>query len=149
MLSGPLRLKPAGERDSSRSLAAHELLNGGVCLRLLDELTPVLGSPSRAITASLLSKRMSFLTTNTCLYALSACDKGLLMSLDNSVIEYGHDEGRWTSSMPLLDLEPWTYAAGERQAWREAVVGSLFAGLLKPLWDRFAQVSGISRRILW
>ncbi|NUT87403.1 siderophore-iron reductase, Fe-S cluster protein [Pseudomonas corrugata] len=149
VLSGPLRLKPAGERDSSRSLAAHELLNGGVCLRLLDELTPVLGSPSRAITASLLSKRMSFLTTNTCLYALSACDKGLLMSLDNSVIEYGHDEGRWTSSMPLLDLEPWTYAAGEREAWREALVGSLFAGLLKPLWDRFAQVSGISRRILW
>ncbi|MBT2342006.1 (2Fe-2S)-binding protein [Pseudomonas fluorescens] len=149
VLNGPLRLKPAGEHDSSRSLMAHELLNGGVCLRLLDELTPILGSPSRAITASLLSKRIAFLTTNACLYALSACDKGLRLSLDNCIIEYGHDDGLWTSSMPLLDLEPRVYAAGEREIWREALVHSLFAGLLKPMWELFAQVSSISRRILW
>ena len=149
VLSGALRLKPAGARDVARSLPAHELLNGGVCLRLLDELTPVLGSPSRAITASLLSKRIAFLATHACLYALSACDKGLRLSPDNCFIEYGHDEGLWTSSMPLLDLEPLAYAHGAREAWRETLVSSLFAGLLKPLWDLFAQVSGISRRILW
>ncbi|MDR6959280.1 ferric iron reductase protein FhuF [Pseudomonas brassicacearum] len=149
VLSGALRLKPAGARDPARSLAAHELLNGGVCLRLLDELTPVIGSPSRAITASLLSKRIAFLATGACLYALSACDKGLRLSLDNCIIEYGHDEGLWTSSMPLLDLEPQGYVHGYREHWRETLVSNLFAGLLKPLWDCFVQVSGISRRILW
>ncbi|WP_210638786.1 IucA/IucC family C-terminal-domain containing protein [Pseudomonas sp. Tri1] len=149
VLSGALRLKPAGARDPLRSLAAQELLNGGVCLRLLDELTPILGSPSRAITASLLSKRIAFLATGACLYALSACDKGLRLTPDNCIIEYGHDEGLWTSSLPLLDLEPLAYVHGAREAWRETLVSNLFAGLLKPLWELFVQVSGISRRILW
>ncbi|MFC6340133.1 siderophore-iron reductase, Fe-S cluster protein [Pseudomonas sp. CCM 7891] len=152
VLGGALRLKPLGARDVARSLAARELLKGGECLRLLDHLTPILGSPSRAITASLLSKRISFLATGACLYSLSACDKGLQFSLDNCVIEYGHDEGLWTSSMPLHDLQPLSHALGApggRDAWRESLVSSLFAGLLKPLWDLFAQVSGISRRILW
>ncbi len=34
------------------------------------------GSPTWAITASLLGKRLSFLATGACLYALSVYDKG-------------------------------------------------------------------------
>ena len=149
VLCGPLRLKAWAQRDPLRSLTARALLQEEVCERLLDALTPVIGSPSRAITASLLAKRLSFLATGACLYAMSVYDKGLLLSLDNSVIEYGHDDGLWTSSMPLHHNLPFAYEAGERNAWRETIVRELFAGLLKPLWQTLTRVSGVSRRILW
>jgi len=149
VLSGPLRLKPMVQRDRQRSLSARALLDDETCIALLDQLGPVIGSPTRAITASLLAKRFSFLATGACLYAMSVCDQGLLLSLDDCVIEYGHDDGLWTSSMPLADRPPQAYAAGERDAWRAAIVEALFAGLLAPLWQTFNRVSGISRRILW
>lgn len=75
---------------------------------------------------------------------MSVCDQGLLLSLDDCVIEYGHDDGLWTSSMPLPDRAPQVYAAGERDAWRASIVESLFAGVLAPLWQTFNRVSGIS-----
>jgi ferric iron reductase protein FhuF len=149
VLSGVLRLKPLVLRDSQRSLSARALLAEDVCEQLLERLGPVIGSPSRAITASLLAKRFSFLATGACLYAMSVCDKGLLLSLDDCVVEYGHDNGLWTSSMPLPDDPPQGYGPGGREAWRESIVKALFAGLLAPLWQSFNRASGISRRILW
>ncbi|MBI6704929.1 MULTISPECIES: IucA/IucC family C-terminal-domain containing protein [Pseudomonas] len=148
LLCGPLQLRTAEARDS-RSLPAQDLLDEAVCSDLLDALGPVIGSPTRAITASLLAKRFSFLGTGACLYSMSVFDKGLTLSLDNSVIEYAHDDGLWTSSMPLLNVAPFGYATGDRDIWRESIVRTLFAGLLKPLWETFNRVSGISRRILW
>jgi hypothetical protein len=81
VLGSGLRLKDDAERDPLRSLMARDLLQEDVCERLLDALSPVIGSPSRAITASLLGKRLSFLATGACLYAMSVYDKGLLLSL--------------------------------------------------------------------
>ena len=149
VLSGPLRLTSMDLRDTQRSVRARALLDGQVCAQVLEQLGPVIGSPTRVITASLLAKRFSFLATGACLYAMSACDKGLLLSMDNVVVEYAHDDGLWTSSMPLADDNLYGYRAAEREAWREAIVRSLFAGLLAPLWEVFHQVSGVSRRILW
>jgi ferric iron reductase protein FhuF len=148
MLSGALRLKSATQRDA-RSLTARALLDEEVCARMLHALGPVISSPTLAITASLLAKRFAFLSTGACLYAMSVYDKGLLLSLDNSVVEFGHDDGLWTSSMPLHDASPVIYTPGARDAWRESIVSALFADLLKPLWQTFNRVSGISRRILW
>ncbi|MHB2247999.1 IucA/IucC family C-terminal-domain containing protein [Pseudomonas fitomaticsae] len=149
VLSGPLRLKPMAEHDRLRSVRATALLDEEVCVQLLDRLGPVISSPTRAITASLLAKRFSFLATGACLYAMSVCDQGLMLSLEDCVIEYGHDEGLWTSSMPMPERAPTRYDAGEREAWRAEVVTALFAGVLAPLWQMFNRVSGISRRILW
>lgn len=148
LLSGALRLKPAQQCDP-RSLPARALLDETTCERLLQALGPVIGSPTLAITASLLAKRFSFLSTGACLYAMSVYDKGLRLSLDNCRVEYGHDDGVWTSSMPLDELQPFDYPPGQREAWRASIVGSLFAGTLQPLWQTFYRVSGISRRILW
>jgi len=148
-LSGPLRLKPLSQRDVMRCVDPRALLDAEVCAQLLEELGPVIGSPNVAITASLLGKRFSFLATGACLYAMSACDRGLMLSLDNCVVEYGHDDGLWTSSIPLADNSLRGYAEGDREAWRDSIVRSLFAEFLAPLWDSLHQVSGISRRILW
>lgn len=148
VLSGPLRLRPAAERDR-RALAPRALLAGEHCARLLAELGPVIRAPTPAITASLLGKRLSFLATGACLYAMSACDKGLWLAPDNCLIEYGHDDGLWTSSLPLHDVTPFGYAPGGRDAWRAAIVRTLFAELLSPLWQHLARVGGVSSRILW
>lgn len=60
VLSGPLRLKPMAQCDRQRSLSARALLDDETCIALLDQLGPVIGSPTRAITASLLAKRFPF-----------------------------------------------------------------------------------------
>lgn len=148
-LTGPLRLKPLARRDPLYSIAPRELLDKTVCQQLLVELGPVIGSPTPAITASLLVKRFAFLATGGCLYAMSVCDKGLLISPDNCVVEYNHDGRVWTSSMPVAEQTPLEYLPGQRPAWRESIVHSLFAELLAPLWESLYQASGISRRILW
>ncbi|KAA9001888.1 siderophore-iron reductase, Fe-S cluster protein [Affinibrenneria salicis] len=148
-LRGPLRLRTAAECDRQRAVTVAALLDNDRCAALLQQLTPVLNSPSPAITASLLAKRLAFLTTGACLYAMSVFDKGLRLSPDNSLIEYGHDDGVWTSSMPLRRIAPFTYAAGARPAWREEITHTLFAGLLAPLWQTFSNVSGVSARVLW
>ncbi|SDG03284.1 IucA/IucC family C-terminal-domain containing protein [Phytopseudomonas seleniipraecipitans] len=149
VLAGQLRLRSEAERDVPRSLVASELLNDAVCSALLDELGPVIGSPSRRITASLLGKRLSFLLTGACLYAMSAYDKGLTLSLDNTYIEYGHDDGLWASSLPLRSLDAAVVPPEQREAWRLAIATQLFAGLLQPLWRSLHGVTGVSRRILW
>lgn len=148
-LSGPLRLRGESQRDLPRSLAARDLLDEARCIALLDTLGPLIGSPSRRISASLLGKRQSFLLTGACLYAMSAYDKGLQLSLDNTVIEYGHDDGLWSSSLVLRDLTTSRPPPGGRDAWREGMATQLFAGLLQPLWETFYRATGVSRRILW
>ncbi|MCF5709959.1 siderophore-iron reductase, Fe-S cluster protein [Pseudomonas syringae] len=148
VLSGALQLKTADTRDS-RSLPARALLDEEVCRQMLAALGPVIGSPTLAITASLLAKRFSFLSTGACLYAMSVYDKGLILSLDNSVVEYAHDNGVWTSAMPMTAITPIGCEEGARDLWRASIVRALFADLLKPLWETFNRVSGISRRILW
>ncbi|GGC04583.1 hypothetical protein GCM10011352_33450 [Marinobacterium zhoushanense] len=148
VLAGPLRLKPSRKHDR-HSLSVAELLKEESCERVLRELAPVIRAPTPAIAASLLAKRVALLTTGACLYAMSACDKGLSLAPDNCLIEYGHDGRLWTSSMPLHDLAPIGYADGERRAWRDTLVRTLFAELLAPLWHSFHRISGISTRVLW
>jgi len=149
VLVGPLRLRVLPEHDAARAVSPRVLLQEQPCRALLSELGPVIGSPTPAITASLLVKRFAFLATGACLYAMSVCDKGLRLSLDNCLLEYGHDDGLWTSCMPVADQTPCVYPRGERAAWRAAVVQALFAGLLAPLLESLHQASGVSRRILW
>ncbi|CDG17672.1 IucA/IucC family C-terminal-domain containing protein [Xenorhabdus doucetiae] len=149
VLGEELRLREAVQCDKKRSLPATALTDETTCRALLDELTPVIGSPDRAITASLLSKRLAFLTTGSCLYAMSVYNKGLDLSLGNTLIEYGHDDGLWTSSLPLRQIQPVVAPEGAREAWRRNIIGTLFAGLLAPLWQTFSRAGEISSHILW
>ena len=148
VLSGNFRLRLFEERDH-RGISAVDLLDEDKCLDLLNQLTPVINSPNRAVTASLLAKRIAFLTTGACLYSMSVYDKGLQLSPENSWIEYGHDGDLWTSCMPLNCTKPSTYTQGQREVWREVLVRTLFANLLAPLWQVLHKVGGISLRILW
>jgi ferric iron reductase protein FhuF len=79
---------------------------------------------------------------------MSVFDKGLPLSLTACRLEYAHDGGLWTSSLPM-DVTATAYAPGARDAWREAIVGALFRTFFAPLWQSLSQVSGLPQHILW
>lgn len=143
-----LGLSHAGEADP-RSLGATELQDPRICRSVLERLGPVLGASDVRVTASLWSKRLAFLTTGCCLYALSACDRGLDMSPANSIIEYAHDGKRWAAALPLRSVQCCRWPACDRERARQRIVETLFGQLLAPLWHVLHQSSGVSIRVLW
>ncbi len=142
-------LIPSDERDVQHALLARDWLDPACCKDILQSLTPVIGSPSLRITASLLSKRLAFLTTAVSAYAMSAYDRGLNLSVDNVYLEYGHREGVWQSRLPLRDLSVTTPALAQRETWRQQLMQQLFAQLLAPLWHSFAAASKVPLPVLW
>ncbi|WP_225087698.1 IucA/IucC family C-terminal-domain containing protein [Pectobacterium colocasium] len=148
MLSGTLQLTDATQRTGQESCPSRRVLDPDYCRGLLATLTPLLLSPSHKIAASLLAKRIGFLTTASSLYALSVYNKGLNMTLDNSVLEFGHDR-LWTSTMPLYDLTVSQPEWGTREAWRDSLFDTLFAQHLSPILHTLSTVSGAPLRILW
>ncbi|KHN51003.1 IucA/IucC family C-terminal-domain containing protein [Pectobacterium fontis] len=148
MLSDTLQLTEASQQTEQDRCPSSRILDADYCRLLLEKLTPALLSPSIAITASLLVKRIGFLTTASSLYAMSVYNKGLNMALDNCVLEFGHQR-LWTSTMPLYDLTVSQPQAGMRDAWRASLFDTLFAQHLSPMLLTLSAVSGVSRRILW
>lgn len=132
----------------ARSVPAESLLNVRDCRSFLRHVMPLTGAPDMAIAASLWSKRLSFLATGNVLYAMSVFDKGLPLSLSASRLEYAHDNGLWTSSLPA-EIAAIDYLSGKRDAWRETIVEALFNGFLSPIWQNLAQASGLPIQILW
>lgn len=141
------RLRTLDEADT-RSVISGEMLNADICADVLDTIMPLIGASDRTIAASLLTKRLSFLLTGNVLYGMSVFDKGLHLSLDASRLEYAHDNGLWTSSLPAA-LTVTGYAPGARDAWREKVVGGLFRDFIAPIWQHLSAVSGLPAQILW
>jgi len=131
-----------------RSLPADTLLDADTCRGMLTTIMPLTGAPDLAIAASLFVKRLAFLTTGNVLYAMSVFDKGLILSLSDCQLEYAHDNGLWTSSLPA-DVTESVASTTERSEWREVIVGALFKDFLSPLLDSLSQVSGIPVPILW
>lgn len=141
------RLRALAEADA-RSVPAEDVLDAKHCDEFLRYVMPLTGAPNVAIAASLFAKRLAFLATGNVLYAMSVFDRGLPLSLSGSRLEYAHDNGLWTSSLPA-DIGVTGYLPGERNAWREEVVSALFSGFLFPLWQSLAGVSGLPVQILW
>ncbi|WCG81839.1 hypothetical protein [Pectobacterium sp. A5351] len=130
MLSGTLQLMDASQRAGQDSCLSRGVLVPDYCRWLLETLTQL--SSSIKITASLLAKRIGFLTTASSLYALSVYSNGLNMALDNSVLEFGHDR-LWTSTMPLYELTMSQPAWGKRDTWCDSLSDTRFTQHLLPI----------------
>lgn len=149
-LSGALALMPASAVTHARqTIDTRALCDVQRCRSILDRLGPIIGSPSRAITASLLGKRIAFLVTGASLYAMSRYDQGLDCSIGNCVTDYTHQNGVWQSRMVLKNLKTHLPTPGCRDNWRDTIIHSVFAGHLALLWETFQAASGIAPRILW
>ncbi len=148
-LNSQFRLVCAEDRDQRNSIRTIDLLDPLVCAKLLDYLTPVIHSPSRRITASLLGKRIAFLTTASSLYTMSMYNHGLNMSLQNCYLEYGYENRLWQSHMPLADLCLSSPDEGQRESWRRMLIRQLFADNLSRIWQVLVEVARVPLSILW
>ncbi|MCM5704508.1 IucA/IucC family C-terminal-domain containing protein [Larsenimonas salina] len=148
-LTETLRLTPLGQADET-AMTVRDLCDPAQCARALDALAPRIGAPSRRVAASLLGKRLSFLLTGACLYALSACNRALVVSPDSCLIELSHDGTRWVSSLPLTDTHGTPLPGeAERGPARDRVIERLFTEVIAPLWQSFHEASGVPPRMLW
>jgi len=109
------------QQDEPFAIESMQLLDGATCLATLRNILPELGAPNLRVTASLVIKRVAFLTLAPVLYAMSGFDKGLDVSIENSVFEYPLKNKLWLSKMPLKDtsVSVWQNLDKEdRCAWR-------------------------------
>ncbi|NVK27921.1 MAG: (2Fe-2S)-binding protein [Flavobacteriia bacterium] len=140
------------QQDEPLSIDSSKLLNDAWCLDTLQKIMPELGAPNIRVTASLVIKRVAFLTLAPVLYAMSGFDKGLDVSIENSVFEYPLENKLWLSKMPLKDtsVSVWQNLDKEgRCAWREGILNKVFAGHLTRLVEQMYRLTKVSRRILW
>lgn len=147
-LSHTFRLRTGAQADP-RSLRARQWLDEARCKQLLGDLAPIIGAPDAAITASLLVKRLAFLATGSVLYAMTVFNQGLRLNLDTTHLEYGHENGLWTSALPVDEIPFVPCPPGGREAWRTEIVSSLFADFFAPLCQSLSRVSGLPVAILW
>ncbi len=143
-----LSIKPLPySTDCIRSV---DLLDGKKCASYLDELSSVLRSPSRMITASQFSKRYAFLTLTTGLYAMTMYNKGLDLGIENSLLESSVTHNKsWSTRICAPDLHVTEPAAGKRDEWRNETIRNLFAGHLAKLWRSISETANIPVAILW
>ncbi|NTZ16995.1 hypothetical protein EXW96_05290 [Paenibacillus sp. JMULE4] len=132
------------------SIRIVDLLDGEKCASYLDELTMVLQSPSRMITASQFAKRYAFLTLAPGLYAMTIYNKGLDLSIENSLLESSATlKKSWSARLCAPDLQVNEPAAGKRDEWRDETIRNLFAGHLAKLWRSISEAADIPMAILW
>lgn len=141
-----------GLKQSTQPSECHidsvHLLDIQQCVYTLETIMPELGAPDLKVTASLVIKRIAFLALAPTLYAMSVYNKGLNLSLDNSVFEYQLDNRIWQNGMPVKNTEV-SLAPDEREQWRDKVLQRVFAEHLTRLVTLFHQVTGVPQRILW
>ncbi|WP_369920329.1 IucA/IucC family C-terminal-domain containing protein [Marinomonas polaris] len=144
-------LKPY-QQDEPLAIDSSKLLDDALCLETLQKIMPELGAPNLKVTASLVIKRVAFLTLAPVLYAMSGFDKGLDASIENSVFEYPLESKMWLSKMPLKTtaVSVWKDSDKEdRNAWRKEILNKAFSGHLTLLVEQFYRLTKVSRRILW
>lgn len=136
--------------DQDKAMASTLLLNDDQCRAVLKKIMPELGAANLKITASLVIKRIAFLTLAPTLFAMSRYHLDLNMSIENCVFEYPLKNKIWQSQMPLMSFELSLYKPEQdRNAWREEILKNAFANHLSLLVEQFHRVTRVSKRILW
>ncbi|MGO1297131.1 MAG: IucA/IucC family C-terminal-domain containing protein [Vibrio sp.] len=133
---------------SPRSIATEQLLDDTRCLEVLAIIQAEIGAPDLKVTASLVIKRIGFLTLAPMLSAMSWYDKGLDMSMGNCIFEYPFEQQQWQSRMPLKNCQV-THADDDRVAWREALLSSVFKHHLSLLVMQFHRLTRVPQAVLW
>ncbi|MGA8943548.1 MAG: IucA/IucC family C-terminal-domain containing protein [Thermoactinomyces sp.] len=101
-----------------------------------------------AAAASQIAKQYSFAVVVPALYAMSALNERLNLSLDNVRIRIGNQDQKRRIRLQLCDWETISLT-GDRQCGREQLLKTLFIHHISPLWNHLHQLTGISRSVLW
>lgn len=158
-LNQELRLTDQIAEDDEYSVTSSALLDPQQCAAYLDRLQPLYRSSSRALTASMFSKRYAFMMVCPILYAMSMYRKTFSLAIDNCQLESAYFQlptrKTWMPNLLLRDpsvyeLQSADVANNELYAQqREDIVRRVFAEHLQPILQNISKVSSISRTILW
>ncbi|WP_144554689.1 IucA/IucC family C-terminal-domain containing protein [Bacillus sp. X1(2014)] len=125
-----------------------DLLDETYLKDFLKNLSDVIGAPSEKIAASILIKRYAFLAVMS-LYAMTALNKKLNVSLDNIKMETAIQGKDWLPGISLKDADLQGWDGNDRAEWRSRVLKDLFANNIYPLISHLEKTVGISKLILW
>ncbi|MGG2197930.1 IucA/IucC family C-terminal-domain containing protein [Paenibacillus validus] len=148
-LANHLRVTTAESADRTYSISARDLVDEHKCGLYLDGLANLYRSPSRAMTASPFAKRYAFLIVSPGLYAMTMYNRGLDLSIGNCHVESYYQKTTWMPNMRLAHVNVTQPASAGRNAWRDQILSSMFAGHLAQVWRTIAKASNIPRSILW
>ncbi|WP_051680547.1 ferric iron reductase [Vibrio rhizosphaerae] len=154
------KLGGLGLRDSHSaalpSIDTCALLNDDTCLDVLKQIQPEIGAPDLKVTASLVIKRIAFLTLAPMLYAMSCYNKGLDVSIENCIFEYPLENRLWRSNMPLKHIQvslpsdfPSPIQSPERDTWRQRLLTQALQGNLSLLVSQFHRLTRVPQAVLW
>ncbi|MZQ80861.1 hypothetical protein GQF01_01740 [Paenibacillus sp. 5J-6] len=145
-LSHQFGLREYGATRPAHSANALDLLNEEMCSDYLDQLSVLLQSPSRMITASQFFKRYAALSAVPQLYAMTVYNKGLNLAAENCFLEPGRS---WLEHVGLADMDVVVPEAGERHVWRNRVISAIFAENIGKLIAVMSKVANVPKSILW
>ncbi|MDQ0338489.1 siderophore-iron reductase FhuF [Caldalkalibacillus uzonensis] len=148
VLAARFRYNPLSHNSVSSGIKASDLLHPGQLAAYLQEVSQLLRSPSRVVTASQFSKRYSYLVLVPALYAMSRFNKLLPLWPGNVWVESSAEQGMW---LPKLKLRHGTVLmlSADREVQRTAFIRSLFAEHVTKVWTALNRLTGISPAVLW
>lgn len=114
----------------------------------LNQLAVAIGAPNHKVTASIFIKRYAFLAVIS-LYAMTAWNKKLNMSLDNVTMEKAERGKSWLPAFTLGDITVQDWDGTNRSAWRDGVLQDLFTKNINPIISQLEKTVGIHKMILW
>ncbi|MFA9558123.1 IucA/IucC family C-terminal-domain containing protein [Evansella sp. AB-rgal1] len=135
--------------EKQYSFLPQSLVDVATCANYLEELTHLLQSPSMKVTASQFSKRYAFLAIAPSLYAMSMYNKGLHLDVENCYVESNQKDDLWLPRMGLNNMQVSVPEDGNRNAWRDEVIHSIFANNIAKVWKNIATVANVSLSVLW
>jgi ferric iron reductase protein FhuF len=133
--------------DSPLSVRLDQLLREDRLTAYLEMLKERIHAPNKAVAASMFMKRYSFLLALS-LYAMSVWNKRIHFDFKNIWMESKDETEVWMPTFRFETLE-YTKADNDRQSWRKQVIVDLFANHTYSLVEMLADVSKLSKWILW
>lgn len=125
-----------------------DLMDESFLKDFLKKLSVAIKAPSEKVAASIFIKRYAFLAVMS-LYAMTAFNKKLNVSLENVKMESAVQGKDWLPGISLKDAAQQDWDGNDRTEWRASVYKDLFANSIYPLISQLEKTVGISKLILW
>lgn len=125
-----------------------DLMDESFLKDFLKNLSTAIGAPSEKVAASIFIKRYAFLVVMS-LYAMTAWNKKLNLTLDNIKMESAQQGKDWLPGISFKDVSVQDWDGSDRSEWRASVLKDLFANNIYPLISQLEKTVGNSKLILW
>lgn len=130
------------------SIEGRLLIDSDHVYQYVRALQQKLNSSSIPATASMFSKRYSYLIVVNSLYAMSGFNKGIKLTLNSVYIQSYFNGATWLPKLVIEKPSETTPLEGMRNEWRDDVIKETFHHL-NSVWGCLSKVSNLSEQTLW